>query len=182
MKRIAVLGIVTAIVLSYAGEMLFAEKASEPAALVQGNNAFALDMYGRLGRQPGNLFLSPYSISTAMAMVYGGAGGETAGQIAKGMHFATGQEQLHPAFAALQAALTAQASKTAKGDEASIQLSVANRLWGDKGQRFLDTYLKLTQQYYGASAQLLDFAGAPEPSREAINRWVQGQTLSLIHI
>ena len=55
--------------------------------VVQDSNTFALDLYGRLTQQDGNLFFSPYSISNALAMTYAGAGGETATQTAKTMHF-----------------------------------------------------------------------------------------------
>ena len=36
------------------------------AAVVRGNNQCAFDLYSRLRGQAGNLFLSPYSISTAL--------------------------------------------------------------------------------------------------------------------
>jgi hypothetical protein len=42
---------------------------------VDGNTAFALDLYQRLKDQPGNLFFSPYSISASLAMTYAGARG-----------------------------------------------------------------------------------------------------------
>jgi serine protease inhibitor len=41
--------------------------------LVQVNNQFALDLYAELAKEPGNIFYSPFSISTAMAMTYAGA-------------------------------------------------------------------------------------------------------------
>ncbi len=59
----------------------------DAAMVVQDSNTFALDLYGRLTQQDANLFFSPYSISNALAMTYAGAGGETATQIAKTMHF-----------------------------------------------------------------------------------------------
>src|SRR5882724_8537294 len=46
---------------------------SDIAAVVKGNNQFALDLYAKLRTQNGNLFLSPSSISTAMALTYAGA-------------------------------------------------------------------------------------------------------------
>src|SRR5437867_4508348 len=72
-------------------------------ALVQGNNAFAFDLYARLSEKPGNVVFSPYSISTALGMTYAGARGETAAQMAKVLHFSLGQERLHPAFGELLA-------------------------------------------------------------------------------
>src|SRR5205807_2704219 len=73
----------------------------DEAAVVQGNNQFAFDLYSQLRGQDGNLFLSPYSISTALAMTYGGARGRTAEQMAKALHFTLDQTRLHPGFAAV---------------------------------------------------------------------------------
>src|SRR6266508_310469 len=68
--------------------------------LVQGNTAFALDLYGRLASTKGNLFFSPYSISSALGMTYAGARGQTAEQMAQTLHFGLDPNRLHPAFAA----------------------------------------------------------------------------------
>ena len=68
------------------------------ADLVRGNNEFAIDLYGRVARGDGNRFVSPFSISCALAMTYAGARGETAAQIAKAMHFKLPPAQLHSAF------------------------------------------------------------------------------------
>ena len=70
--------------------------------VVQGNNEFAWDMYAQLRKDnTGNIVFSPYSISTALAMTYGGARGETEKEMAKVLHFTLGQERLHPAFGQL---------------------------------------------------------------------------------
>ncbi len=45
-----------------------AEPKADVRALVDGDNAFALDLYARLAGDKGNLFFSPYSISSALAM------------------------------------------------------------------------------------------------------------------
>jgi hypothetical protein len=45
-------------------------------SLAQGNNRFALELYDKLRAGEGNLFLSPHSISTALAMTYAGAGAD----------------------------------------------------------------------------------------------------------
>src|SRR5947209_1876439 len=61
---------------------------TDVSTVVEGNNRFALDLYGRLrGEQPGNLFFSPSSLSTALAMTYAGARGETEAQMARVLHF-----------------------------------------------------------------------------------------------
>jgi hypothetical protein len=74
---------------------------SDMSALVNGNNQFAFELYGRLRAEPGNLFFSPSSISTALAMTYGGARAGTASQMADVLHFDLAQDQLDTAFTAL---------------------------------------------------------------------------------
>ena len=89
---------------------------------VSSNTAFALDIFGQLREQPGNLFFSPYSISTALAMTYGGARGATEKQMAKALHFTQPQEPLHRAFATLQSRLHAVQQK------GKITLATANAI------------------------------------------------------
>ena len=63
-----------------------------------GNTNFAYDLYQAIREKSGNLCYSPFSISTALAMVYAGARGETERQIADALHFTLAQDQLHPAL------------------------------------------------------------------------------------
>src|SRR5262245_20316873 len=109
----------------------------DPAAVVEGNTAFAVDLYGRLAAEPGNLFFSPYSISNALAMTYGGARGKTAQEMAATLHFDLEPAKFHPAFAELIRELQGDATKR------KYQLQVANRLWGQKDYGFLPEFLKL---------------------------------------
>jgi serpin B len=145
-----------------------AQVKADKAAVVRGNTAFALDLYGRLRTKDGNLFCSPYSISTALAMTYAGARGRTAEQMAKVLHFPVGQDRLHPACAAL-------VRDTSAGSK-DYQLRVANSLWGQKGHPFLKDFLSLTREHYGAGLQEVDYVGDTEAARRAINAWVQKQT------
>jgi serpin B len=139
-------------------------------ALVQGNTAFALDIYGRLAEKKGNLFCSPYSISTALAMTYAGARGQTAEQMAKTLHFNLEQGRLHPAAGALARDLTGN------GKDRKYQLNVANSLWMQKGEGFRLDFLALVQGSYGAGLNEVDFVNATEASRRAINAWVEKET------
>src|SRR5271157_136270 len=68
-------------------------RAAQSRALVNGNTAFALDFYGQLKSTPGNLFFSPYSISTCLAMTYAGARGNTEKQMGQVFHFHLDQQQ-----------------------------------------------------------------------------------------
>jgi len=138
-------------------------------AAVRGNTEFALALYQKLRTVEGNLFFSPYSISTALAMTYAGARGDTATQMAQALHFFLDQEQLHPAFASLEARL----GET--GREGQVQLRVANALWPQKGYPLLEAFLALTKRYYGVEVRAVDY-GDTETARATINRWVEDNT------
>lgn len=146
--------------------------AAEPKldALVAGNNAFALELYSELKSAEGNLFLSPYSISSALAMTYAGARGNTAAEMEKALHFGRGQAGTHPAFAALQARLAAAEN------QGNVRLAVANSLWPQAGYPFLPEYLKQVKDAYDADVAPLDFKGDVEGARQTINQWVARQT------
>src|SRR5271170_7391189 len=80
-----------------------ASDSADRTAVVEGNNAFAVDLYSRLRNRGGNLFFSPASVSTALAMAYAGARGDTAAEMAQTLHFTLPTERLHPAMGALLA-------------------------------------------------------------------------------
>jgi serpin B len=141
-------------------------------ALVEGNTAFALDLYGQLKENEGNLFFSPYSISTALGMAIAGARGNTEVQMARALHFALDQGQLHPSFASLEARLSALQ------EEGKVQLRVANALWPQEGYPLRDEFLALTEKFYGVQITAVDFsrAEAAEETRHRINAWVEERT------
>ena len=140
-------------------------------AVAEDNNRFALDLYARLRTgQSDNLFFSPGSLSTALAMTYAGARGQSAGQMAKVLHLRLPQEKLHPAFGDLRRYWNIGEK------ERGYRLSVANRLWGQQGFRFLPGFLALTREHYGAELAQVDFARQAEPARQRINAWVEEQT------
>ncbi len=142
---------------------------SVPVA-VSNNTAFACDLYAQLKSQEGNLFFSPYSISTALAMTYAGARGETAAQMAKTLRFTLPPADLHPAFAALSAQMHA-VQQTGQ-----VQLSIANSLWPHKSYPFLEDYLALVKKNYGTTITPVDFAKEESKAREQINQWVEEKT------
>src|SRR5439155_12009941 len=127
-------------------------------AVAQGDTAFALDLYARLRGENGNLFFSPYSISTALAMTRAGARGDTAAEMDKVLHFTLPQDKLNPAFGALIQQVNGDPADKKRG----YQLNTANALWAQKGFRFNDDFLKLVQDDYGAGLSELDFQAAKE--------------------
>jgi serpin B len=143
--------------------------------LVDGNNAFALDLYQSLRSQDGNLILSPYSISLALAMTYAGARNETESQMAGTLHFDLPQDRLHPAFNALDLGLS-QSGKSQFLKDQPMQLNIANAVWAEQTYPFQQDFLDTIALNYGAGINLADFINQFEPVRKEINNWVSGQT------
>src|SRR4051812_37884117 len=69
-------------------------------AVVDGNTGFACDLYGKLRAREGNLFFSPFSVSTALAMTSAGARGDTLKGMTRALHLPP-QDELHPALGKL---------------------------------------------------------------------------------
>ena len=146
------------------------------ALLVEGNNAFALDLYQALKGTDGNLFFSPYSISLALAMTYAGARESTAEQMAGTLHYTLPQDRLHPAFNGLDQELSGRGQGAKGKDGQGFRLNIVNAIWGQKGYPFLAQYLDLLAEDYGTGLRTLDFRTAPDNSRITINKWVSDQT------
>lgn len=142
----------------------------EKAGVVKGNSHFAVALYAKLQAQKGNLFFSPYSISSALAMTYAGARGETGEQMAQALHFAAGQGRLHATFASI-AADVAQAGK-AKG----VVLNIANALWEQRGYGILEEFRRIVKESYGGRVEEVAFTDNPEGVRQTINEWVAERT------
>ncbi|MCK4368495.1 MAG: serpin family protein [Dehalococcoidales bacterium] len=168
-----------------AGEVIQSEKprvtspdvsGADLATLVEGNSAFAFNLYQALREGDGNLFYSPYSISLALAMTYAGAQGETAQQMADTLQFVLPQNRLHPAFNDLDLELARRGEGAEGKDGEGFRLNIVNAIWGQKDYEFLSDFLDLLAENYGAGLRVLDFVSAPEESRITINNWVSDQT------
>src|SRR5207302_1673078 len=115
----------------------------------------ALDLYARLRAEKGNLFLSPFSISTALAMTAAGARGATLAQMQQVLHL---PDDPHPAFGNLLRVLNNPGTEDGKR---AYELTAANALWGQRGYPWRPEYLDLTRRHYGAGLVEADF-GQPE--------------------
>jgi serpin B len=142
----------------------------EVKSAVDANTAFALDLYQKLKDRPGNLFFSPYSVSTALAMTYAGARGQTENEMTKVLHFKPAQTNLPVAFGALMKRM----HKIQRWNQ--IKLVAANSLWCQQDYRFSDAFLNLIHKYYAADARQVDFKLAPQAASSEINRWVKRKT------
>lgn len=140
------------------------------AELTAGNTAFALDLYRQLDSGDDNLFFSPYSISTCLAMTYAGARGTTEAQMAQTLHFNTNQASFDVTFGDLQARLNTIQRKQ------DVQLYIANGLWAQQGHPFLKPFFNIATGNYGAKIKQVDFRTEAEPARKEINGWVSDHT------
>jgi len=158
------------LILVFASGLALPVRAMSMTALIQSNNAFALDLYAQLKTEDGNLFFSPYSISTCLAMTYAGARGDTAAAMSRTLHFPEDEGQLNASFAALQSQLADQ--QPANG----CLLEVANGLWTEQSHPLLPAFLGMIRKDYSATVKQVDFRARAEPIRKEINSWVEGRT------
>jgi serpin B len=136
--------------------------------VVDANNQFAFDLYSKYESKEGNMFFSPYSISSALAMTYEGAKGKTAAEMQSVLHLSNDKATIHSGFADINTGLN-------KADK-SYQLSVANALWAQKDYPFKQDYFDTVNTYYGGKVANLDFVKETEKSRVTINTWVENNT------
>ena len=143
-------------------------------SVVAGNTAFALNLYSQLATNSGNMFFSPYSISTCLAMLYAGAGGDTEQQMSQVLGFGTNQEQFASLFGELQAELQTDLQTNA------IELNIANALWVQEGFPFLPAFLETATNQYQANVKQADFVTGADAATQAINDWVAQETQNKI--
>jgi serine protease inhibitor len=176
MKISSLLGLVLSGLLFALEEKPAAEAPPAQPKVVAGNTEFAWDLYRQLVGLPepkkaaGNLFFSPYSISTALAMTYAGARGQTEAQMRDTLRFFDPQADFHAEFGRLEQILNKQGLK---GD---YQLAVANALWMQKDFSFLEAFLHLARDQYSAKLETVDFKIDAEGVRQIINTWVESKT------
>ena len=144
--------------------------AATTGSLVAGNTTFAFDLYAQLKGKQGNVFFSPYSISTCLAMTYAGARGDTEKQMAEVLHFSQKQDQIHSYFGEMQRQLNPA------GGRKGVELSIANALWAQKGHPFLPAFLKVATSQYDAKLNQADFKTGADAAVREINLWVEKKT------
>ncbi|PMQ01177.1 MAG: serine/threonine protein phosphatase [Dictyoglomus sp. NZ13-RE01] len=138
--------------------------------LADGNNLFAFDLYKVLARKEGNILVSPYSISSALAMTYAGARGNTKFEMKKVLHFNLEDEHLHKTFSEINNLFNAP--------NKNYQLAIANSLWGQIDYPFKKDFVDLIKENYGAGFYEVDFINEEnrEKTRLRINKWVEDNT------
>ncbi len=146
------------------------------AEAVRGQNDLGLELFRKLGGSEPNLFLSPVSISTALSMTYAGAAGDTALAFEQVLGSGLPPERFHRAMNELDRELAARGTSARAADGKPFRLRSTNQLFTQVGFPLELPFLDTLALEYGAGVRLLDFSTQPEPSREAINGWVDGRT------
>ena len=137
------------------------------AEAVSSINRFAVGIYKKLTEQnKDNLFISPYSISTALSMTYAGARGRTETEIEKVLSISP---DIHRSMAALINDINSMSADTAK-------ISTANAIWPSADEKFLVDYYDILRSCYGASLTPLNYKTDPGKARKTINKWVENHT------
>lgn len=152
-----------------------------PEELARGGNLFAMELYGMVssGEAQQNVFFSPLSISSALAMTYAGARGETALQMDRVMHYGTPPEGIAEAYGPFMASLGSGRSSD-PGEGEPLTLSVANGLWVQEGFALLEDFTREMEDSFDAALENLDFENDEEGARRRINGWVAERTMDRI--
>jgi len=140
--------------------------------IAEANNEFTVNLYKNLGEDNDNLIFSPYSISSALAVTYAGARGETAREMSDVFWFPENQKSFHPAYKAFTDSILIS------GKEKGTELNIANALWVQEDYRLIQDFLDLAKEYYRANAENVSFKtpSEQEKSRQQINQWIEKKT------
>jgi len=150
-------------------------------------NQVGIDLYRQLAAETPakNLAISPYSIESALALAYAGADGETRAEMGRVLYLPQDDQPIQVAFAGVRESLDRMVVKSAQrakllerdgGHEDVVEWQAANRLFGQQGYAFRDSFLELLNTGYAAPFESLDFMHGAEKARVAINSWVGSQT------
>jgi len=139
-----------------------------------GSNELAFDIYGKLRDREANFVFSPYSISTGLAMLYAGARGRTADEIAQAGRFTLSARRLHSAFGDSLRDLQADV-RAVRASHGTYDMLVANALWLKKDCLFESDFKAAVSEQYQGAPKSVDFAKADQ-ARQQINGWVEEHT------
>ena len=182
MKRLLVLYVIGRLISA------MAQAATNFDLAATATNQLAVDLHRQLATGDENLCVSPYSIQSALAMTFAGADGETRTEMAHVLHFPNDGD-VPASFSALQHSLEGMSAKTAElakeskkfgGPSEPITLTIANRLFAQKGYQFRQAFLALVKQNYGGAFEPLDFVTDASGATQHINKWVADQTRNRI--
>ncbi len=139
----------------------------------QAVNEFCFNFFKELKKDEkniGNLFYSPYSVFTALAMTYEGGRGNTASEMKDVLSVEQNNDSFHEYMKALYEYLN---------ENSDYNISTANALWPNVNFNLLSNYQDIIKNYYGGNSKSIDYSD-PEKAAGIINSWVENQTNNLI--
>ncbi len=134
-----------------------------------GNAEFALNIFKQVNQEnlAQSIFISPFSISSALGMTYNGAKGETSKEMAKVLGYdGMNDEALNVSYKNLLGHF--------KNVDPKIELDINNSIWFKKGQQIKSEFLSANEGNYNAIIEELDFKDAK--AADKINEWVKTST------
>jgi len=137
--------------------------------VVTANTQFGFNLFDDIREtEPNkNIFISPFSVSVALAMTLNGASGETEQTMTNTLHLqGLDPEPINTGYAGLRQALQTSDPK--------VTLALANSLWARQDVPFKQDFLQRNTQFFGAEVSTLDFT---DPNTlKTINQWVSTNT------
>ncbi|HQI70093.1 MAG TPA: serpin family protein [Bacteroidales bacterium] len=146
------------------------DEGSSVVNITENNNRFAFDLYKNIGAKPENMLYSPYSISSALAMTYTGARGNTEKQMGAVMHFSPNSLDFNNQNNARLKEINAL------NDGSTLNTYTANSIWAQKDFKFKESFIGALKDSYLSSLHTVDFIKETEQSRLLINKWVETET------
>lgn len=139
------------------------------AQVSQGSNKFAFKLFKKIQKdEPENAFISPLSVSTALAMTLNGAEGETEQSILNTIDYGSfSASEVNDAYKELASLL--------KTTDNKVQLGLANSVWYEKKFRIQNSFADIIRNSYDGTVQALDFEDS-DASKKIINSWVEEKT------
>ncbi|KAL3858657.1 hypothetical protein ACJMK2_008920 [Sinanodonta woodiana] len=132
-------------------------------------NQFAFDLYQQTGASSvDDVFLSPFSISTVMSMIYLGSMGETSKQMSRTLKTENISEIIHEQFE--------EYINLINFENANYSLTTANRLYPSTGKEILDEYVTACFKHYKTDVVPADYAEKAADVEKEINAWVEKET------
>lgn len=143
--------------------------------LAKNSNAFALNVYHQMPSNE-NIGFSPFSISSAFAMVYSGAGGETKKEIMQVMQYPSSVKSLDQGWSWLNQFLTFFPSNSSE----ELRVKIANSLWVQTNFPVLPAFRDTMSKYFDGTFRFVDFKTQTDTARATINAWVKQNTFGKI--
>ena len=137
------------------------------------NTEFGFNLFNAIWEteQNQNIFISPFSVSTALTMTLNGAAGDTEQAMIGTLQLQdVASDSINSSYAQLQQALQTSDPK--------VTLTIANSLWGRQDIQFETDFLQRNTQFFNAEISILDFSDPN--SLTTINQWVNDNTNSKI--